>query len=96
MEVGSEKLNWRTLERMVNGWKVTAIISIILNLLILSFVGWGVSLVAEDAEVTNECWYNTCSDFEDAYYDTTNGMCYCYMFNDETRELDIAKETYMK
>ncbi|KKN56530.1 hypothetical protein LCGC14_0571080 [marine sediment metagenome] len=64
----------------MNAWKVTAIISIILNLLQVVF--W-VSIVfygLGDIEKENQCAYNVCdgSGYESyIYYDFT-GVCECY------------------
>jgi hypothetical protein len=61
---------------MVNGWKVTAIIFIILFILeTLAFVG--LLKIGYD-EITNEnkCSMNVCADYDSYQYNT--GICYCF------------------
>lgn len=78
---------------MVNGWKVTAIIFIILFTLETAFLAWGTYLTIHEENIRNECYYDFCSGYEDAMYNTLvrDNICYCY---DE--DYNIAKKKYMK
>jgi len=78
---------------MVNGWKVTAIISLTLLISIIGLVVWGYCEVVEEEEAFNNCYYNTCANYYDAWYES--GVCTCYDINDYG-EYEIAKTTYNK
>ena len=60
------------------GWKITAIVSISLFLLETLLFVWLVNMGTADIEKDNECSINVCADYETYYYDTYNGICYCY------------------
>ena len=58
------------------GWKTTAIIFIILFGVLLAYNIWAISYVFKEEARTNECYYNVCSDYVDAWY--SEKICYCY------------------
>jgi len=62
----------------MNGWKVTAIIFIILFVLETAFIFWAWDLGATAIENENKCLANICADYSSYYYDGSNKMCYCY------------------
>jgi len=82
-----------TENKKTNKWKVVAIIFIILLALETLFVVWGVALVNEEERKTNECFYNICGDYEDAFF--YEDVCSCYDY-DNHHELVIVKSEYMK
>ncbi len=78
----------------VNGWKITAIIFIVLFILeTISFVGlmmWGAAILNEESEKETECIYNVCSGAEGYIYDDYYEICECYI------DGEIVKSEYMK
>ena len=72
------------------GWKVTAIIFIILftiettGLILLLNVG------INSVEAENECAYNICEDYSTYQYDYVDNVCYCFEDN------EVVKTSYMK
>ncbi len=75
---------------MVNGWRITAIIFVIISILEFLFIGWIFSLGTEMIEQENECSINVCSDYSSFYFDYDFGMCYCY------ENGEIVYEEYIK
>ena len=78
---------------MANGWKITAIVFILLFVLETAFVGWGLYLVQHEEEVRADCYWNICENYPYAEWNvqTADNVCYCY---DEDYELVTTK--YMK
>lgn len=79
---------------MTNGWKITAIIFMTLFIIETFFVGYGAYLVIDEEEKSNECYYNFCSNHEEATYN--EGICLCYDWNEGIQEYEVAKEIYIK
>lgn len=65
---------------MKNGWKITAIIFIVLFVLETILVIGLMKLGTDYIEKENECSYNICGDdiYTAYYYDSYDGACYCY------------------
>jgi hypothetical protein len=67
-------------EKKTNGWKITAIIFIILFILetvcVLGFFKWAWDYSNKDYEKEYTCIYNTCGDAE--AYQYYEGVCECY------------------
>lgn len=76
------------------GWKILAIVFIVLFGLLLSMNIWGAILIAGDEEQTNICYYEICEDYKEAFLE--GDLCSCYIYNDEIREYEVAKTTYMR
>jgi len=78
---------------MANGWKITAIIFIILFVAETAFIGWGAYLVQHEEENRAECYYEICKDYNNADYNIyrKDNVCYCY-----TDDFEIAKSEYLK
>ena len=76
---------------MVNGWKVTAIIFIVLFILEGLFLVWAYNLALEDVERENECIYNVC--VEEPYYTyyEIERICECY-----NEDYELTQEVYIK
>jgi len=74
---------------MVNGWKVTAIIFIILCVLESAFILWAWNMGSKSIENEYECGINICSDAEAYQYDDYEGICYCYV------DGEIVSQEYM-
>ena len=72
-------------------WKTTAIIFMILFFLLLGYNIFGITLYYLDISNTNDCLYNYCGDYPDAYYE--DGICYCYDY-DLLGNLVVAKTRY--
>ena len=80
------------------GWKIIAIIFIILFVAETSFVLYGVSLVKQQEEDTNYCIKNVCGydyytgnwteEFYDYYYDKEKQTCYCFDENNEVAKIE--------
>lgn len=63
---------------MANGWKITAIIFIILFILqTILFVGI-IYLGYKEISKESECSVNICKDYDAYIYDSTYQICYCY------------------
>jgi len=77
---------------MVNKWKVTAIIFISLFLAETFLVGWGMYMVAKEEKLVNLCYYDVCSDYENAEY--ISGVCFCYEY-DMLGNAQVAKTEVM-
>lgn len=82
-----------TKDQKTNIWKTIAIIFIILFTLETSLIIWGTILISEDEKNLNECYYNICGDYADAYF--SEDVCYCYDY-DTNDELVVVKTNYMK
>jgi len=78
---------------MVNGWKITAIVFIILFCLVVSFniLSWWA--YESETKKINECYYDICEQYTEAYYE--DGVCKCYEV-DLLGEYTLAKSKYMK
>jgi len=63
----------------MNGWKVTAIIFIILFIVETMFVYWAWTLGTDMIEQENTCSKNICSNYESFIYDEYGETCYCYV-----------------
>ncbi len=81
-------------------WKILAIILLVIVILENAFLAWGYSLVleedrlyAEQEQKMNVCYYETCSDYPEAWFE--NNVCSCYQVNTEGTDYEVAKETYM-
>lgn len=74
-------------------WKILAIVFIILFALETLYIGWSVSYVMKEERLTNDCFYNICADYPDAYY--LEGVCTCYDY-DMLGNLVPATTKYMK
>jgi hypothetical protein len=70
------------------GWKITAIIFIILFVLETLFLIWAWNLANKSITGENECGYNVCKDYDS--YQFYNSMCYCYLDN------ELAYQEYIK
>jgi hypothetical protein len=75
---------------MVNGWKVTAIIFILLFIAETSFLIYALNLGIETEKNEYECAYNICGDYQSYNYDDYSDMCYCFENN------EIVVERYIK
>lgn len=74
------------------GWKVLAILFIILFVLETSFVGYAVHIYNVETENTNICYYDICGEYPDALYQ--EGVCSCYDY-DVLGSLIIVDQEYM-
>lgn len=67
---------------MVNGWKVAAIIFIIIITLLAGLIIWGYTEAMEEIEKEKECMGETCWDYEYYSYNTDLDLCTCYLGNE--------------
>jgi len=60
------------------GWKITAIIFIILfvviSLIFIALINYSLNVIEDE----NECSINICSEYESFYFDYSTNVCYCY------------------
>jgi len=75
---------------MVNGWKVTAIIFIVLFILESLLIGWAYNYGTESIENETECSYNICDGYDSYYFDDYENVCYCYI------DGEIEHQEYIK
>ena len=79
-----------------NTWKIIGIISIVINILLISGFIWTMKLGNESIDNDNSCYYDVCdvdnlnSASYHYYYDNAEKVCYCY---DEYYE--IIEQTYL-
>ena len=80
------------------GWKILAIIFMILFILETLYFVWAVSSVIEDGKQEDECFVNVCafnaqtgeSKIADTYYfDTLSDICYCYKSDEIVKNVVI-------
>ena len=74
-------------------WKGFAIILLVILILENIFIGWGWFLIAEDERKMEECYYNVCDDYPDAFID--GNICTCYDY-DSLGELYVAETEVIK
>ncbi len=58
------------------GWKITAIIFMVLFFSFFSLTMWGLVITEQEASLERHCFYNVCGEYPDAYY--MNKVCTCY------------------
>jgi predicted P-loop ATPase/GTPase len=66
----------------MNGWKITAIIFIVLFLLETGLIVWSVSMYNQQVENEESCIYDICdvgNTYENYYFDSMGDICYCYL-----------------
>jgi len=81
------------MEHETKKWKTIAIIFIILfTVETLCLVTLNI-IYASDEKKMNECYYDICEGYPDAYYESN--ICQCYGY-DMFGELVITKEKYMR
>lgn len=73
-------------------WKTIAIIFMIITIIETAYLIWAVTLYTAETNRVNECYYNICGDYPDAYYESK--VCYCYDY-DLTGQPIVAKTEYM-
>lgn len=69
-------------------WKIIAIVFIILFVLENIFIGYGMYFNEKEVRLTNQCYYDVCSEQPEAFFD--QGVCYCYSY-DLYGELKLEK-----
>lgn len=63
---------------MVNGWKITAIIFIVLFILEAALIVWAYQLAIEDVKNESDCAYNICYSYDAYTYNSEWKLCQCY------------------
>lgn len=74
----------------MNGWKVTAIIFIILFVLETVFIVWVMNLGMNEVNKEYNCAEVICKDYPVFYYDSRTGRCDCYE-GDKIKYSEIMK-----
>jgi hypothetical protein len=79
----------------MNNWKVFALI--LLGILIaLGLIMWlGYATEKKTQEKTMNCYYNICSEYPEAQFDSTLNLCSCYDY-DVLGKLKVGKQIYLK
>lgn len=62
----------------MNNWKITGIISIVFNVLLIALFVFLMFVGSTDVQKENECVVNVCSMDNAASYDYYDGVCECY------------------
>lgn len=77
---------------MANGWKITAIIFIVLFIIETCFIIYAINIGVDSIDGEYECSINVCADeIYDAYqYYSYDGICDCYT------DGEIVKTQYIK
>jgi len=75
---------------MVNGWKVIAIIFILLFLVETTAFIFVFYIGNQYVKQKETCNYNICLNYDAFYFDSSTNICYCYKNN------EIAKQEYVK
>jgi uncharacterized protein YacL (UPF0231 family) len=76
---------------MVNGWKVTAIIFMVLFAIVVGVIALALVWVSEDVAKENECIFNVCENTGRYLYYTDESLCECY-----TEDFELIKQRYLK
>jgi hypothetical protein len=76
-----------------NGWKVLAIILLVVVILENSLIAYGYFSNKQIEKETNVCYYDLCEDYPNAYYNYESKLCDCYE-NDLMGNEVIAKQIY--
>ena len=74
-------------------WKTIAIIFIVLFILENLWIGYGLYLIDKDEDRINECYYEICKEYPDAWYEAD--VCSCYDY-DLLGTLVVVEQEYMK
>ena len=64
-----------------SGWKIIAVVFILLFLAETLFIIWGYHLVVNEEKKTMSCYYEVCKDYPDARYETQRSLCTCYDYD---------------
>ena len=74
-------------------WKLLAIIFMILFILETAYTVFSIYVYVHETDLMNECYYNKCESYPEAYYE--NGVCYCYDYS-LLGDLVVDKTYYLK
>lgn len=74
----------------MNGWKITAIIFIVLFIAETLLFAWIINLGIKDMNRKSECNVNVCNGYDAFIYDSLSQVCYCYKNN------EIAYQEFIK
>jgi|TARA_Y100000310_G_scaffold159030_1_gene158460 hypothetical protein len=66
----------------MNGWKVLAIILIVVVVLETGLIVWAYNWGTEAAENESACSINVCMNYDAYIYDDYEKICYCYEGNE--------------
>jgi hypothetical protein len=75
------------------GWKILAIVFIVLFILETAFVLWSINNYNKEIENQNMCYYDICGEYDDAVYQ--DNICYCYDI-DVIGNYKVAKTEVLK
>ena len=74
-------------------WKTCAIVLLIVCILETALIVYTIVSAVSDNYKLNECYFNFCSGYPDAWYQ--DDVCTCYEYNYSQDELVVAKERFM-
>ena len=72
------------------GWKVLAIILMVIFFLEIVFFGFVVVSVFADDELIKECYYEICDGYDEVVYE--DGVCYCYELDELGGYIPVVSE----
>ena len=78
---------------MANGWKITAIIFIVITTLLVGFIYYITMLGIEIERNDNLCSANICVGYETYIYDPDSKICYCTRDGYSSKEVLIGKDS---
>lgn len=71
-----------------NGWRITAIIFIVLFVALVSLITYGLIINHNNTKKMETCYYEMCSEYPEAL--VQGNICHCYDY-DTLGQLNIAK-----
>ena len=75
---------------MANGWKIIAIVFIIIFLIETIFIYWAYTNGTKTLNNEYDCAWEVCDGYESYYYDGYDNMCYCFV-GDEINKTELMK-----
>jgi len=62
----------------INGWKIAAVIFIVLFVLETLFLAWAFSVSRDEIEKERKCAYDVCQEYNTYSYDSDTNLCECW------------------
>jgi len=78
---------------MVNVYKILFIVLLVIFIIENIFWGFAIYMAIDDEKKTQECYYDICEDYPQAFYE--DGLCSCYDW-DLMGELQVVETEIMR